>query len=296
MLRLNQIKRELQKWYWRTERQIIQWYAESVLKLPATTAPVCQLDSPLVVSLTSYPPRFPKLGLTLKCLLNQSVSPNKLLLWVAETDYAALPEDILNMAAAYPCFEIKTCEDTGSFKKIMPALEEDSQRYIVTADDDLFYPKNWLRGLIRAAQKYPDDIIAYRTHDIMLQPSGEIADYSNWKMGVITDKTPATLFATGCGGILYPPGCFYNEITDKSKYLPLSANADDVWLYWMARLKGTTIRCEGSRLNLVSWEGTDASGLAKVNVQNNRNDQVVKQMTEEYGCNFLNSSETSAGR
>ena len=45
-----------------------------------------QLPAPLIVSLTSYPVRFKTLPKTLKCLLNQSIIPDKIILWIAYED------------------------------------------------------------------------------------------------------------------------------------------------------------------------------------------------------------------
>lgn len=44
------------------------------------------LSVPLIVSLTSYSLRFKKLHLTLKCLLNQSIEPDKIILWISYDD------------------------------------------------------------------------------------------------------------------------------------------------------------------------------------------------------------------
>ena len=46
------------------------------------------------MSLTSYPPRFGTLHLTLACLLDQSVKPDHLILWIAREDIKELPDDI----------------------------------------------------------------------------------------------------------------------------------------------------------------------------------------------------------
>ncbi len=53
------------------------------------------LPNPLVVSLTSYPPRFPTLHLTLMTLLSQQVLPDRVVLYVFEGDHASLPRDVV---------------------------------------------------------------------------------------------------------------------------------------------------------------------------------------------------------
>src|SRR5262249_15606303 len=71
------------------------------------------LPRPLIVSLTSYPPRFPTLALTLKCLLTQSVTPDHLVLWVTRDDFSLLPRDVLDLRSHD--LEIALAPDLRSF-------------------------------------------------------------------------------------------------------------------------------------------------------------------------------------
>ena len=49
------------------------------------------LATELIVSLTSYPPRFAVLAKTLRSLIDQRVKPDRLVLWIAHDDTAQLP-------------------------------------------------------------------------------------------------------------------------------------------------------------------------------------------------------------
>ena len=73
-----------------------------------------RLDREVVVSLTSFPPRFSTLHLTLRTLLNQSVSPDRIVLWIAHQDMALLPRKVL--ALQTQGIEIRPCDDLRSFK------------------------------------------------------------------------------------------------------------------------------------------------------------------------------------
>src|SRR5579864_6248399 len=94
------------------------------------------LPGTLVVSLTSYPPRFPTVALTLRCLLTQSIKPDHVILWIAHADEARLPPEVLALRALG--LEIRSTEDLRSFKKIVPALRDFPDAFIVTADDDVY--------------------------------------------------------------------------------------------------------------------------------------------------------------
>src|SRR5690349_163949 len=75
------------------------------------------LTGELIVSLTSYPPRFNQLKLVLGCLLDQTVRADRIILWIAQEDYPRLPSDVVGLRAPGG-LEIRTCEDIGPYKKL----------------------------------------------------------------------------------------------------------------------------------------------------------------------------------
>ena len=112
------------------------------------------LQNSVVVSLTSYPPRFPYLDKTIKSLLDQSVKADHTLLWIAVDDIEHLPEAVRSLTSHG--LQIKTCEDIRSYKKIIPALEAFPEATIVTADDDVYYKPDWLEGLVELHKAHPE--------------------------------------------------------------------------------------------------------------------------------------------
>lgn len=106
-------------------------------ELPRRDARPHGLPVPLVVSLTSYRPRFGTLALTLRSLLLQTVRPDAILLWIGHGDADAVPEEVRALCAHG--VRIRTCEDLRCYTKLIPALREDPERCIVTVDDDTYY-------------------------------------------------------------------------------------------------------------------------------------------------------------
>ena len=99
------------------------------------------LDKELVVSLTSYNKRFNTLPLVLDSLQRQTIKPDKIELWIENNDIKFLPRNI----SKFKNINIKICEnDLFSYKKIIPTLCENQDRYIVTFDDDIIYPEKTL--------------------------------------------------------------------------------------------------------------------------------------------------------
>src|SRR6516165_1052567 len=56
-----------------------------------------QLPGELIVSLTSYPARFGTLGLTLRCLLSQTIRADRTILWISNADASLLPSDVIRL-------------------------------------------------------------------------------------------------------------------------------------------------------------------------------------------------------
>jgi len=274
---------KLKKWFWQLEEYFYEWKTRYFIKPERVNAVKSGLNSSLVVSLTSYPPRYPKLELTLKCLLSQSIKPDELILWVAKNDYEALPSSVLQLENTFSYFNIRSCDDLGSYKKIIPTLQLWPDSFIVTADDDVYYPKNWLSGLVEAARLAPDRVSGYRLHEITFNLDGNISPYRLWRHNVAANTQSEHLFATGCGGIIYPPNTLHSDVADIKTILSICQNADDVWLYWMLQRGGASVGSVGKQLNVVSWRGSAQTSLTQENYLNNRNDIIIKSLVNHFG-------------
>lgn len=241
------------------------------------------LDHSLTVSLTSYPPRFKTLYMTLKALVNQTVRPDRLVLWVAEGDESHLPAQVVNLQNTVAFFEIKTCSDTRSYKKLIPSLTTWPNDIIVTADDDVNYPIDWLAGLVANFQKY-NSIIAYRAHYPVIE-AGKLAPYSAWLTN--TQANDSIVFPTGIGGVLYPPNCFLTEVTDSDLFMKLAPTADDVWFFFCSRLNGQNAILADRSFNVINWQSTHESGLATTNVAEGHNDICINNVVEHFGNDIV---------
>ena len=239
------------------------------------------LPSSLIVSLTSFPPRFEKLDLTIKGLLRQETKADKIILWIANDDLHLLPNSINQLSERYDIFDIKTYQDVGSYKKLIPSLKLYPSSYIVTADDDVYYPKIWLGRLIENISNTPA-VIAHRTHELTFDEDNIVNSYADWNNCCET-STSSHLMGTGIGGIVYPPNTFSPEVLNEDAFLSLCGNADDIWFFWMSRLNSIPTKWSGYRFNIVTWLGTNETGLASGNVSKGRNDMCIQNMLSKYG-------------
>lgn len=281
----------LKRFYWQllaSKGKMVFWILRSVVYQFKTqiltiqqTAPNHKLPNNLIVSLTSFPPRFKKLHLTLKCLLNQDTVPDKIILWVAENDFKLLPNSVIKLQK-HNDFEIQTCEDLKSGKKIIPSIELYPSSFVVTADDDLFYSREWLSELCGNWDGNNNHIYAHRVHHIR-KIDEVLVPYQNWDFDIKSNLPSPFNFATGCGGVLYPPNSLNSMVLDKELYMRLCPKQDDIWLYWMAQLNGSQVINTPYQFQMIPWLGSEKSGLASENLSNKQNDKCINKMMAHYG-------------
>ena len=242
------------------------------------------LDRPLIITLTSYPPRFTHLGKTLRSLLDQTVAADGVVLWLAHGDVDTLPNDVRELEAHG--LEIKACDDLRSYKKLIPALREDPDRYFVTADDDIYYPRDWLAGLVDTASKNPNSVAAWRARVAPITEEDTFVAYRDWPLAnehsAVVDSRHR-LFPTGMGGVLYPPYAFDTQITDEHLFKELAPQGDDIWFFWMARLAGTEQKLVKNGCDFLEWPTAQSNALYIGNAVGDGNDRQLAAMSRYFG-------------
>ncbi|WP_322998802.1 glycosyltransferase [Castellaniella sp.] len=240
------------------------------------------LSKKLNISLTSYPPRFNTLHLTLISLLTQRTSPDRIVLWIAKNDIHLIPNKV-NKLKKYG-LEILGCEDIRSYKKIIPMINAVPREFIVTADDDVYYEPDWLSRLVRSYIENPVGVICHRGHKIRLNPSGYPLPYKEWEGDISRELQSPLAFQTGVGGVLYAPEVFDARVTDSTAFLSLCPTADDFWLYWMVRLNGSVIRILAGSKKFLVWRGSQEKALWIENTTGDvSNDSACHKLIEAYG-------------
>jgi hypothetical protein len=266
----------------------LQYTAQSVVekqwaKRDQFKAEAHPLQGTLLVNLTSYPPRFPSLHLTLKSLLLQNVKADKVILWLYEADYAQLPAEVLALTEHGLSIELVQ-QDTKSYKKLIPALQRYPQAYHVTADDDIYYRNDWLQELVAGYRGRTNEIVCLRAHYIMLDDAGNMLPYRFWQAKTEQRGPDNRLFFTSGAGALFPPNALSAQVTDTEQFLRLSPHGDDIWLYWMATLNHCDIHRTGSNKKLIVWKSSKAVTLWQLNKQpDSGNDFQINNMLREYG-------------
>ncbi len=240
------------------------------------------LPGPLVVSLTSHPPRFPTLVHTLRSLLLQRTRPDRVELCVAADTASALPSEV--SALTRHGLTIRTHRELGPYLKYVPLRLAEPGAYIVTADDDVFYPAGWLGKLIAAHRIGVREVVCHRAHGMRRATDGRPLPYFDWEWNIPHETEGPHVFPTGVGGVLYPPGVHGPDIGDDPVFMELCPRADDIWLYWKARLGGVTLRKIGPAARLTLWDSTQQHGLWNANRREGTgNDRWIAAMYERFG-------------
>lgn len=275
-------KKELKKIKTIIDHAVIRnQYQTDAKKLKNITQNANISNAEVIVSLTSYSKRVWDIHLVLESIAQQTVLPNRVILWLAEDEFSLgdLPASLssrINFG-----LDIRFCKDIKSYKKIIPTLEHFPDSTIITIDDDVIYPSDTIEILLRAHKETPKAIIGNRAHEVYYK-NGKIEPYKKWHKE--TKSNSNNIFLTGCGGILYPPNTLHDDTQDAKKFMTLCPYADDLWLYFMAKLNNTEIRKVDGRSfdEFIEVPSNSTSGLNKLNVDKGHNDVQIKNILNHY--------------
>lgn len=242
-------------------------------------------DDSVIVSMTTFPARIGYVHLAIRSLLNQTVKPGKIILWLAKDQFCgvAIPPQ-LQVLCNYG-LEIRYCdEDLLAHKKYYYAMQEYPDHLIVTYDDDIIYPEDSLEKLLAMHQKHPEAIICNRGREIKVA-HGSVAPYRDWKVsGQVPAGVPTYLVMASTGaGTLYPPHCMPEETFDIQKIRALALTADDLWMKVMSiQGKVPVVKSQTRGKALCISKGKQDVTLAHRNVDQCLNDRVMQDLLLHY--------------
>lgn len=238
----------------------------------------------MIISLTSYPARIKTVHQTIYSLLTQSICADEVILWLAEEQFPNqekdLPQELLALTKIG--LKIEWCHDIKSFKKLIPALKKYPEAIIITADDDVLYPKDWLEKLLLSYVKNPKAVHCHRAH-CMTFADNRLKPYSEWIWHIKNDILNYNNLFTGVGGVLYPPHCLYQDVLNEEKFMHLCPQADDIWFWAMAVKNNTPIKVVENNITKLNFvDGTQEQALWHSNVQGGQNDVQLQNVLQEY--------------
>ena len=194
----------------------------------------------IIVSLTSFPSRINSTYIAISSLLNQTLKPDEIILWLAEEQFPGKEKDLPTNLLGLKQFglTIEWCKDLRSYKKLIPALTKFPEDIIVTVDDDFYFSKYLLERLHKAFVENPKYIHCHRCTKIYYKDDkikAKIGGKKYYKSASFANKL------CGGAGTLYPPGSLYKDVSNENLFMTLAPTNDDIWFWLMAVMQGTKI-------------------------------------------------------
>lgn len=252
-------------------------------------APVTHHDGP-VVSLTTFGKRAEKVHLAIESIARGSIRPSRLILWIDEEALLYnLPRTIRRLQKRG--LEIKPCKNYGPHKKYYPYVSSQPsfEAPLAIADDDVLYPRYWLKKLIEASQDYPETVNCFWACVLDLDTDG-IRKYCDLRRCNSTDPRFCHL-AIGAMGVIYPPSFLTVLKRAGTSFETSCPRADDIWLHVQALRAGYKVRQILPRLPYFSFQGIPGTGRTALSRENitfgDGNDRQIKATYKEVDIQLL---------
>jgi hypothetical protein len=144
-----------------------------------TTKLVMQNDGP-VVSLTTHTSRAKFAHFAIESIAAGVVRPSQLILWIDDNAlFQSLPKTLKRLQKRG--LNVRLCKSYGPHSKYYPYVADTDifDSPLVIADDDVLYPRYWLRSLIEENRRFPNYLNCYGAQVIVLDGHG-FARYSSF--------------------------------------------------------------------------------------------------------------------
>lgn len=266
-------------------------YEKSAFEETAAGVLDSSFEEDVIVSLTTYGERLYSVHLTIESILEQSMKPKKIILWLSEDEFNEKDIPIVLQLMEQRGLEIKYCANYRSYKKLVPTLKLYPESIIVTVDDDIIYPRTMLENMYRTYKKYPLCTV-FNYGKTIVRDNNRIAPYNNWKCCIRGMKPSMENIGIGCGGILYPPHLLHSDVIKDEIFMKIAPTTDDLWFKTMQILNGVkavqniygqTIISDNDFLSLyITTEDVQITKLGEVNVLKNENDIQLRKIFDHY--------------
>lgn len=260
------LRQDVRLWKWWV-KQLRRRNTDGQTRIISSTGPI--------VSLTTFGERLDSVYLAIESIGAGSVLPSRIILWLQDRDiFNSRPHTIRNLEARG--LETRITTSYGPHSKYYPYVESTSDFLtpLITADDDMLYPRWWLAGLLGGHRLFPDDVNCYRARVVSMKGAG-LAPYRRWKLCHST-LPDIQHFATGCSGCLYPPSFLERLKAAGRGFTHTCAFADDVWLHVNAIRAGIRVRQVYDRPMVFPFiPGSQGTALFKKNLAQDRNDEQI---------------------
>lgn len=228
----------------------------------------------LTISLTTTANRLEYCRICLSSLISQCSLPDRIVIWVSYEPYLRdsgfgnndlLVKELEDIQKISNIIEIKWTANIGPYRKLIPLLREStSEDIIVTADDDIFYGRNWLKLLLENYSEDELEVVASRVRLKKRNIFDREKSYIHWE--IIKDNCTISknaIITFGGGAVLKRSMFLESDINDEN-FLSIAPTTDDLWYSKLLERNGIKVRvCPDIISSLFFIEHDD--GLVKNN-------------------------------
>ena len=246
------------------------------------------------LSLTTHGYRLELVFYAIESIGLGSKKPSRITLWLDEAAYEKPPETLRRLQSRG--LELQLSENLGPHTKYYPYIDRESDLHVplVTADDDMLYPRGWLQQLIEANEANPSAVHCFRPHRMRLNHKRFIP-YNEW--GPCLSTSPSYLnFITGVSGVIYPPN-FLQYLKHRGRGFEHCCPAgDDIWLTANA-LRGGFKIAQVNDVPVLFWKvlGSQKQRLYDTNVKAGGNQYQLMRTFSEIDLEDLRAHLLSEG-
>ena len=237
----------------------------------------------IIVSFTTYKQRVKYAPIVIESLLKQTFKPYKICLTLFKGDLQYITPQLQKYFDNGDVELIVSEEDIAPHKKYYYVMKKYKEYPIVTVDDDVEYANDLIFSLNNSYLEFPYCVSARRVHKIKYDENGIPLPYNKWAYEYKSEtvKPSYDLFATGVGGVLYPPNIL--DIDNLSlEDINKSLYADDVLLKYRENQLNVPVVWVSNNKLVDGKVLTDSEiinmGLALTNNLKSRNDVYIKAL------------------
>ncbi|HHL6095809.1 TPA: glycosyltransferase family A protein [Klebsiella pneumoniae] len=235
------------------------------------------------VNLTTMHSRLDLCAATVWSIINQSVQPDKINLWISNEPYLSdhgicdIPAWVEELNKINNIVNVHYVKNTGPYRKIINAIiNSEIDDILVYADDDVIYGQQWLEFLL--GQFYENNCnvaIAARIRIMERNIFNKYKSYSSYSISMKKDKFEKDFIITGVGGCVLSKRMIKPSIIGDDAYLTISPKTDDIWISKMLEASNTKVESSPDALRCVHEILHGYNTLSSINTLTSKNSSLI---------------------
>ena len=207
----------------------------------------------IIVCFTTLPDRLSYIEKTIESIVEQSLKPDKIVLYLCEDDFNEIPSFLIKLEDKYDIFDVKLVkENYRSATKLIPALDDYPDDILINIDDDLIYKSDLIKNLVDCYRQFGDKRIYSVAGHRLYFDNKQILHKGYEHITYEYDGYDCS-FLSG-HGTLYPPHIFDGtKIKNFDLMKKMCVTHDELWFWANAVINGIKTHVIGRYAYCHDW-------------------------------------------